>query len=140
MTNKTVPTSKNVVDFLATLEDDKQRHESEELVAIMHEVSGKPPVMWGPSIIGFGSQHYKYESGREGDMPIIGFSPRKGKFAFYLTYEIDRYKDQLEKVGNYQNGKACIYFKRLSDINKDELKKLIRQTYENESKKSYEKN
>lgn len=139
MANKTVPTNSNVVDFLATLEDEAQRRESEELIVMMQDVSGYPPVMWGPSIIGFGTQHYKYESGREGDMPIIGFSPRKGKFAFYLTYEIERYKDQLEKVGNYQNGKACIYFKRLSDLDKSELKELIRQTYENESKKSYVK-
>lgn len=138
MTNKTVPTSSNVIDFLATLEDDQQRRESEELVAIMQEISGEVPVMWGPSIIGFGSLHYKYESGREGDMPVIGFSPRKGKFAFYLTYDVERYKEQLEKVGKYENGKACIYFKRLSDVDMNELKELIRRTYENESKKSYE--
>jgi hypothetical protein len=133
---KTVPTENDVAAFLATLEDTQQQRESEELVGIMQEVSGKPPVMWGPSIIGFGSQHYKYASGREGDMPVIGFSPRKGKFAFYLTYNIERYKDQLEKVGNYQNGKACIYFKRIADVDKSELKELIRQTYADESKKA----
>lgn len=132
MTHKTEPTLVEVNDFLATL-DDEQRRDSEILIAIMHKITGKPAVMWGPSIIGFGSQHYKYDTGREGDVPDLAFSPRKGKLSLYVTYDIERYVDRLNKVGPYKTGKACIYIKRLAEVSIDELARLIRQMYKDDS-------
>lgn len=132
-TNKTVPTNEGVADFLASLDSDEQRQDSEVLIGIMQEVTGKPPVMWGPSIVGFGSQHYKYNSGREGDVPEISFSPRKGKLSLYITYDVERYADHLAKVGPHKTGKACIYIKRLGDVDIDKLVGLIRQVYADET-------
>lgn len=97
--NKTTPTVADVSDFLADLDGEQQRQDSEVLVSMMQKVSGELPVMWGPSIIGFGSYHYKYESGREGDMPIIAFSPRKGKLTLYVMNEAAKYADILERLG-----------------------------------------
>lgn len=127
--NKTIPTMTDVTDFLSTLDDEQQRRDSEALVSIMERVSSKPPVMWGSSIIGFGLSHYKYESGREGDMPEIGFSPRKGKFALYLTDNAELYRSELDELGKCKTSKACIYINKLADVNIDKLEALIDITY-----------
>lgn len=132
MTNakiQTVPTPADVQTFLDALEDETQRHDSEELVALMSTISGKPPVMWGPAIIGFGSYHYRYESGREGDMPQIGFSPRKGKLSLYITNDPDRYTPILGRLGKHNVAKACIYINKLADVDPAVLKELIEATY-----------
>lgn len=123
--NKTIPTTKNVLDFLAGLEDKQQQKDSQTLIAMMQKISGKPPVMWGPSIIGFGQLHYKYESGREGDMPMLGFSPRKGKFSLYITDNAEKYPEIRERLGKHKISKACIYINKLSDINQSVLEELI---------------
>lgn len=123
--NKTIPTTKNVLDFLAGLEDKQQQKDSQTLIAMMQKISGKPPVMWGPSIIGFGQLHYKYESGRQGDMPMLGFSPRKGKFSLYITDNAEKYPEIRERLGKHKISKACIYINKLSDINQSVLEELI---------------
>lgn len=128
MTNakiQTIPTPADVQAFIGKLEDDTQRRDSEELVAIMSNVSGQPPVMWGSAIIGFGSYHYVYESGREGDMPQIGFSPRKGKLSLYITDDADKYLSIREKLGKHKVAKACIYINKLADVDINVLKDLI---------------
>ncbi|WP_312700585.1 DUF1801 domain-containing protein [Sedimentibacter sp.] len=133
--NKTVANKASVEDFINSLEDQKQAQDSRELVKIMQEISGETPVMWGPAIIGFGSYHYKYVSGREGDWAQIGFSPRKGRLSLYLTFNAAKLTEQFPDLGKYTIGKGCIYIKRLSDVNIEELRKLIAVAYaeENES-------
>lgn len=133
--NKTVASKASVEDFINSLEDYQQAQDSHELVKMMQEISGEPPVMWGTAIIGFGSYHYKYVSGREGDWAQIGFSPRKGKLSLYLTFNAAKLTEQFPDLGKYTIAKGCIYIKRLSDVNIDELKKLIALAYatENES-------
>lgn len=127
--NKTVPTNADVVEFLATIEDQKQRADSERLIDLMHKISGEPPVMWGPSIIGFGTYHYKYESGREGDSPDIAFSPRKGKIALYITDDATKYPEITKRLGKYKTSKACLYITRLADVDLDALEELIKAAY-----------
>ena len=133
--NKTVANKASVEDFINSLEDQKQALDSRELVKIMQEISGETPVMWGPAIIGFGAYHYKYVSGREGDWAQIGFSPRKGRLSLYLTFNAAKLTEQFPDLGKYTIGKGCIYIKRLSDVNIEELRKLIAVAYaeENES-------
>lgn len=130
--NKTIPTNRDVLDFIASLENEEQRRDSEALVGIMHAISDEQPVLWGTSIIGFGTLHYKYPSGREGDWMKIGFSPRKGKLSLYVTYDALKYKKQLDKVGKYKLGKGCIYINKLTDVDIEMLTKIIRQAYQSE--------
>jgi Domain of unknown function (DU1801) len=123
--NKTVQTVVDPADFIASVQDASQRADAHRLVAIMEKHSGHPPKMWGPSIIGFGQYHYRYESGREGDMCRIGFSPRKGQTVIYL---LDGYQDhgpQLARLGKHKIGKSCLYIKRLSDIHETVLEEMI---------------
>lgn len=124
--NKTKPTNADVLEFLATkVDNDQQRQDSEILIEIMHKISGEPPVMWGPSIIGFGKSHYKYESGREGDVPVLGFSPRKGKLSLYITDDATKYSEIRERLGKHKISKACIYINKLTDVDKNVLEELI---------------
>lgn len=127
--NKTIPTQTDVIDFLASLESDEQRRDSEVLVEMMSDVSGEPPVMWGTSIIGFGVFTYKYASGREGEWMKIGFSPRKGKISLYVTYDASQFSEELEAVGKHTIGKGCIYITRLADIDIAALKRLVEKAY-----------
>ena len=126
---KTVPTTADVLEFLARLDDSQQRQDSETLIEVMQKVSGKPPVMWGPAIIGFDSYHYKYETGREGDMPIIAFSPRKGKLTLYIINETTKYSGYLERLGQHKTSKACLYITRLADVDMTVLEELIAAAY-----------
>jgi hypothetical protein len=132
MTNakiKTVPTSADVLEFLARLDDDQQRQDSETIIEMIQDITGKQPVMWGPAIIGFGSYHYKYDSGREGDMPDLAFSPRKGKIAFYITDSATNYPEIRERLGKHTTAKMCVYIKRLSDIDVNVLDELFKACY-----------
>ena len=124
-TNKTIQTDNSVIEFLKSVQDEKKRKDSFAMISIMKEQSGFEPKMWGPSIVGFGSYHYKYESGREGDAPLIGFSPRKDAISLYLRQNFDGRKSLLEKFGKHKTGKACIYFKKMDDIDTGILKKMI---------------
>ena len=126
--NKTTETSQSVTDFINTVEDDKKRNDSFELVRLMSAVTGYEPKMWGPGIVGFGSYHYKYDSGHEGDAPLVGFSPRKGAISLYVFTGLDEHKSLLDGLGKFTMGKACIYVKRLSDIDQEVLTKIMRET------------
>jgi hypothetical protein len=121
--NKTKPTVVSVPSFLATVSNEQQRRDTKELVKLFKELTGKPAKMWGPTIVGFGSYHYVYESGREGDAPLIGFSPRKPELVLYIP----RYPDDealRAKLGKHKAGAGCLYVKKLDDIDLDMLKKL----------------
>lgn len=126
--NKTLPTTQDVFDFLAGI-DNKQQKDSQTLIEIMQKISNKPPVMWGPGIIGFGTLHYKYESGREGDIPQLGFSPRKGKFSLYITDNAQKYPEIRARLGKHKISKACIYIQKLSDVDIHVLEELILAAY-----------
>ena len=123
--NKTTETTKSVKGFINALKDETQRKDSFEIIDLMNELSGFEAKLWGPSIIGFGSYHYTYESGREGDMPIIAFSPRSTAIVFYLSINLANREELLNKLGKHKTGKGCIYIKKLADIDMKVLKKMI---------------
>lgn len=127
--NKTIETEAGVVDFINSyVDNDQKKTDSFQLIKLMSRWSGFEPKMWGPSIIGFGSYHYKYASGREGDAPLIGFSPRKAAFSLYVYSPIEEHKHFLEEFGKFKISKACIYVKKLSDINILTLEKMCKAT------------
>ncbi|MFV0304797.1 MAG: DUF1801 domain-containing protein [Moheibacter sp.] len=110
------------------VENEQKRADSFVLIERMKKISNHKPKMWGPSIIGFGSYHYKYASGHEGDAPLIGFSPRKSAISLYVFCGLEKHLPMVERLGKIKMGKACIYVKKLSDINLDELDKLMKAT------------
>jgi hypothetical protein len=123
---KTKPNKLSVDKFIKSQPDEQVRADCAVISKLMSEATGEKPKMWGSSIVGFGSYHYKYATGREGDMPIIGFSPRKQNLTLYLLmYRFDDQADLLKKLGKHSLGKGCLYIKRLSDVNLPTLKKLI---------------
>ena len=122
---KTKVNDASVTAFLNKVDDEQKRKDSFEILKMMKQVTKEAPKMWGPSIVGFGSYHYKYESGREGDSAIMGFSPRKQNITLYIVPGFDRYGSLLKKLGNHSTGKVCLYIKRLSDIDVDVLKELL---------------
>ncbi len=127
--NKTTVTEKDVLQFINEFADTKQkRNDSYDIIKLMQSISGHKPRMWGPSIIGFGRYHYKYDSGHEGDAPMIGFSPRKAAISLYVFTGLDKHKHLLDGLGNFKMGKACIYIKKLSDIDQGKLKMLMKET------------
>lgn len=137
--NKTTETEINVTDFINSyVDNDLKKEDSFRLIDLIKDWSGFEPKMWGPTIIGFGSYHYKYKTGHEGDAPILGFSPRKAEFSLYVFYPTEDNKHLLDDLGKYKMGKACIYIKKLSDININTLEKLCKTTivYINEHHKS----
>ncbi|RYJ40979.1 DUF1801 domain containing protein [Flavobacterium anhuiense] len=123
--NKTTETQNSVTDFINAVENDVKRNDAFELIKIMHEITGFEPKMWGPSIIGFGSYHYKYESGHEGDAPLAGFSPRKTAMTVYFYLPEKEREPLLSKLGKHTSSKACIYIKKLADIDIETLKEII---------------
>ena len=137
--NKTAETKVNVTDFINSFVDKEQKkQESFRLIELMREWSGFEPKMWGPTIIGFGSFHYKYATGHEGDSPLIGFSPRKAEFSLYVNVPGHDDKKLLEQLGKYTMGKSCIYVKKLDDLNLKVLETLSKATikYATENYKS----
>ncbi|HPD53959.1 MAG TPA: DUF1801 domain-containing protein [Bacteroidia bacterium] len=127
--NKTEPTQASVERFIRTFANSEQKKkDSYELIDLMKKVSGHEPKMWGPSIIGFGSYHYKYASGHEGDAPIIGFSPRKAAISLYVYTGLDEHEHLLEGLGKYKIGKVCIYVNKLSDIDRQKLIRLMKES------------
>jgi hypothetical protein len=122
---KTRPTSTSVMDFLRGLPDDARRADCRKLLAIMRQATGAKPRMWGPSMVGFGSYHYKYASGREGDWFLVGFSPRKRDLTVYIMPGFERYATLLGKLGKHKTGRSCLYLKRLADVDIGVLEQLI---------------
>lgn len=127
--NKTVATKGDVNDFIAALEDEQKRADSVTLVDMMRDVTGHEPVMWGPSIIGFDTYHYKSEAGREGDMCAIGFSPRKASLTVYISEGFNDHGDLLSRLGNHTTSVGCLYIKKLSDVDTDVLRELVSRSY-----------
>ena len=123
--NKTTTTKQSVAAFIAALTDETKRADAKALVKLMQSATGEKPKMWGSSIIGFGSYHYTYESGREGDMPLIGFSPRKGATVLYNMTESSDSEALLAKLGKHTTGKACLYIKNLADVDQKVLEALV---------------
>lgn len=127
--NKTTYTDVDVNDFINSFVDKEQkRQDSFRLIELMQEWSGFEPRMWGPTIIGFGNYHYKYASGHEGDAPMIGFSPRKAEMTLYVTVPGQENEKLLDQLGKFKMSKACIYFKKLDDLNVKILEKICKES------------
>lgn len=127
---KTKPTDQDVLDFLNSVEDEKKKQDALALLDIMRDITGEQPKMWGSSMVGFGSYHYKYASGREGDNFLVGFSPRKDNLTLYIMGGYDQYEALMGKLGKYKIGKSCLYLKKLADVDTNTLRELIRQSAE----------
>jgi Domain of unknown function (DU1801) len=123
--NKTKPTQVSVAAFIDALADETKRADAKALVKLMQSATGEKPKMWGPSIVGFGSCHYKYESGREGDTPLVGFSPRKAAAVLYGVTGSSDSDALLAKLGNHSTGKGCLYIKKLSDVDRKVLEAMV---------------
>ena len=123
--NKTKPTDASVRAYLDAIPDAARRQDCETIVAMMSRVTGAPPVLWGDSIVGFDSYHYKYASGREGDAPLAGFSSRKGDISIYLSCELPPTDALRERLGRHKMGKACLYVRRLDDVDQDVLEQMV---------------
>jgi hypothetical protein len=125
--NKTVQTNESVQKFIKKVPDQTKRRDCLTLVELMQKVTGEEARMWGTSIVGFGSYHYKYDSGREGDMPLVGFSPRAQNLTLYLGLGAGGYDALLKKLGKHTTGKGCLYLRRLEDVDMPTLKKIVQQ-------------
>lgn len=127
--NKTAPTTHDVLDFVASVSDEQKRNDSLALIDMMRDITGHEPVMWGPSIIGFDTYHYKSEAGREGDMCAIGFSPRKAGLTIYIYEGFDDHGDLLAKLGTHTTSVGCLYVKQLAGIEMAVLRELVSRSY-----------
>jgi hypothetical protein len=132
---KTIPTDQSIEQFLKRIPDEQKRQDCLTVLALMKQVTHADPQMWGSSIVGFGSYHYKYASGREGDSPLIGFSPRKQNLTLYLRGDgFEQHTALLQKLGKHTTGGGCLYIKRLDDIDLPTLKKLLQQSIKQAAK------
>jgi len=122
---KTQPTKASIEKFLKKVTDEKKRNDSYKILELMKKITKEEPVMWGPSIIGFGSYHYKYASGREGDFFMTGFSPRKQNLTLYIMSGFKKYPELMNKLGKYKTGSSCLYINKLEDVDMKVLKELI---------------
>ena len=123
--NKTKITEASVASYLAEIKDETRRVDCEELAKLMTKATKQPPKMWGKSIVGFGSYHYKYDSGREGDICAVGFSSRKGDITFYGLTSATQHEELLGKLGKHSRGKGCLYIRRLGDVDLKVLEQLV---------------
>lgn len=133
---KTKKTGQSVSAFLNAIDDPARRRDAKAVAKLMREITGEKPALWGPSMVGYGSYHYRYASGREGDWFLTGFSPRKRALTLYIMAGFDRYETLMKELGTYKTGKSCLYLKSLDDVDRDVLRTLItesvdylRQTY-----------
>src|SRR5829696_1503843 len=125
---KTKPTGESVEDFLNRIPEAERREDCFKVAKIMEEITGDKPKMWGPSIVGFGTYHYKYASGREGDWPVAAFSPRKKDLTLYIMAGFEHHAALMKQLGAHSTGKSCLYIKRLWDGHLPTLKKLIKES------------
>lgn len=132
---KTKQNEKSVADFLNAIKDETRREECRVVAKLMGDVTGHKPKMWGTGIVGFGAYHYKYASGREGDWPMIAFSPRKQNLTLYIMPGFERHDELMKKLGKHSVGKSCLYIKRLDDIHFPTLKKLVSESVKYMKKK-----
>ena len=133
---KTKPTKASVKEFLNQIPDKERRDDCIAVAKIMEEITGDKPKMWGPSIVGFGTYHYKGASGREGDWMLTGFSPRQKALTLYIMMGFDKQPELMKQLGKYSTSKGCLYIKRLSDVHIPTLKKLIKWSVKQLQKKS----
>ena len=129
MALKTQPTDADAHAFLAAIDDPRRREDGETVCRLMEDVTGERPVMWGETIVGFGSYRYRYESGREGDWMAVGFAPRKDRITLYLMDGFGEYEPLLERLGRHAKGKSCLHIKRLADVDTDVLRELVERSY-----------
>ena len=134
--NKTRRTGASVGDFLTSVENKRRRKDGFTLLQMMKEITKLEPEMWGPSIIGFGSYHYKYESRREGEIFLTGFSPRKQSLSLYIMDGFDGGDDLLTKLGKHRRGASCLYVNKLADVNIDVLRELVQRSFEHSKSNS----
>ena len=136
--NKTTETAYSVDDYLNAIDNETRKNDCKEIMSIISKETGLPPKMWGTAIVGFGSYHYKYDSGHEGDAPLVGFSSRSNAISLYLATNFEGKETLLKEFGKYKMGKSCIYIQKLADIDKAVLKKMITNSF-NHMKKTYGK-
>ncbi len=128
--NKTQKTGASVDEFLAAVPNRQRQEDGLALLAVMKDVTGLEPEMWGPSIVGFGEYHYRYESGREGDMPLAGFSPRSRSLSLYIMDGFDGYDELLARLGKHRKGVSCLYVNKLDDVGSETLRELVARSYQ----------
>jgi hypothetical protein len=133
--NKTKETNASVDAFLASIDNERRRKDARTVCEMMARITGEAPKMWGPSIVGFGKVHYKYESGREGDMGLTGFSPRKAALTLYIVPGFSQYEALMSKLGKFTTGKSCLYIKKLDDVDLKTLETLITRSVDRTRKK-----
>lgn len=131
MANKTTANDGDVEAFLTGITDDQRRRDAIALTELMREVTGQPAVLWGTAIVGFGTYHYRYETGREGDIPAVSFSPRKAQTTLYPLGALADYADLLTRVGQHTLGKGCLYIKRIDQADPEALREIIARSYRN---------
>ena len=134
---KTKLNNASVEKFLNSVKDEQKRQDSFKILEMMKKITKEEPKMWGPSIVGFGKYHYKYESGHEGDMCIAGFSPRKEALTIYILPGFEKYDSLMKKLGKYKTGKSCLYIKKLADVDIKVLTELIIQSVKYMQKKKW---
>ena len=128
--NKTQPTKASVAQFLDSIENDGKRRDAKTIDKMFREITGEKPTMWGPSIVGYGTYHYKYDSGREGDFMRLGFSPRKQSLTLYIMPGFKRYSALLQQLGKHKSSKSCLYVNRLDDIDLEVLRNLAQESWD----------
>src|SRR6266550_4085619 len=128
--NKTTETQNSVADFLTTISEEKKRKDCSKIIDLITEHTGVKPKMWGTSIVGFGTYHYKYESGREGDAPLAGIAARTNAIVLYLPSDFDKREELLSKFGKHKTSKGCIYIQKLEDIDTSILTKMVKNSIE----------
>jgi hypothetical protein len=124
--NKTVETHDSVENFINAVDNEQKRSDSWDMIAMMKEITGEEPKMWGSSLVGFGNYHYKYASGREGDFFITGFSPRKAALTVYIMPGFSGFEEQMAKLGPHKTGKSCLYLKNLDVVDREVLEEIVR--------------
>ncbi|MDE2726707.1 MAG: DUF1801 domain-containing protein [Gemmatimonadota bacterium] len=123
---KTRPTDASVEVFIDAVDHPRRREDARTLLELMQRVTGEEPVMWGPSIVGYGSYHYRYASGQEADWPVVGFSPRKQNLSIYIMTGFEESDELLSRLGKHKTGKSCLYVNKLADVDLDVLERLVR--------------
>lgn len=132
---KTRKNRASVEKFLASVDNETRREDAFKVLELMEKITGEAPVMWGTAIVGFGTYHYKYASGREGDWMMVGFSPRKQNLAIYIMPGFSAYDELMEKLGKHKTGKSCLYINKLDDVHLPTLRKLVRESFRAMKKK-----
>ena len=132
---KTIPTTQDVINYINDLPDQRRRDEGFLLLELYKKITKLEPRMWGPSIIGFGSYHYKYESGHEGNAALLAYSPRKQRLVLYVLNNFDNQEDLLQKLGKHKTGKVCLYINKLADVDLVVLKKIVEASWQKASKR-----